>query len=123
MSLKIISTLYCMFVYVGACSCHDSITHRRVGSVGQCQLFSPSMRRCVSECQVIYFMTSVKLMVTKRTLGIFLSAINSRLLREVILINILLFISREGCMWLRLRQILELKTEKSGQFFSYTELF
>lgn len=81
------------------------------------------MRRCVSECQVIYFITSVKLMVTKRTLGIFLSAINSRLLREVILINILLFISREGCMWLRLRQILELKTEKSGQFFSYTELF
>lgn len=77
----------------------------------------------MSECQVIYFITSVKLMVTKRTLGIFLSAINSRLLREVILINILLFISREGCMWLRLRQILELKTEKSGQFFSYTELF
>lgn len=62
-------------------------------------------------------------MVTKRTLGIFLSAINSRLLREVILINILLFIFREGCMWLCLRQILELKIEKSGQFFSYTELF
>ena len=85
--------------------------------------FTIHEKMCVSECQVIYFITSVKLMVTKRTLGIFLSAINSRLLREVILINILLSISREGCMRLRLRQILELKTEKSGQFFSYTELF
>lgn len=81
------------------------------------------MKRCVSECQVIYFITSVELMVTKRTLAIFLSVINSRLVREVILMNILLFISREGCMRLCLRQILELKTEKSGQFFSYTELF
>ena len=62
-------------------------------------------------------------MVTKRALGIFLWAINSRLVREAILMNILLFIFRGGCMRLCLRQILELKTEKSCQFFSYTELF